>query len=1066
MGRGRATATEQVVGPVPPLVRVLGPCTVDLSAGSRADRSRDDRSRDDRSPDARGQEPSPIQRRLLARLAAARPHPVSVGVLAEAVWAEDAPRTAKASLLNQVSRLRRTFGSEIVTTTAEGYVLGIPTDLDAVAAAVVEGEAALQAGDHDRAGRVLTGALDQWRGRAFADLEHVVEVEAARRRAHELRHAAENLRLVAALRDGRHGFAVPEAERLVAHAPNDEQRWALLAQALDLAGRRGDALSAFDRARRTLRDGLGLDPGPVLRSAEAALLGIRHDRADSRARRVVGREPVLQALVEAVGSGRCVVVRGEAGCGASTVLDELVRRLRGEVLVAHTRCVAAPATPVSALAELLEQLGETDRRIQGMVEQFVVSVRELADERRVVLVVDDLHLAGPSTVAALGTVADVDGVAVVAASREPVAGLGGGEDDGRQDDGWDEVHLGPLDASAVATIARELTGNRLAPTDADLDWLATMSGGNPLFLQSLLEAPGRSPLDTDAPEDEPSIDGSLAEHVRTRLDRLGSTTRGAVEVAAVAGAEFPMVVLDELAPPSGTAAAVAAGLLVVEPGHQVRFRHGAVRHVVELDLPPGRRMEIHDAVGRLLDRRGFPATSVAPHLLAARDVDPAAAVDAARRAAREATSVGAHRDAAAWFERAAAAAELLGTPGEGDLVACLVGQGDALRLAGDPDQERVLTEAVDRAFATGDPSLVADAAFAVLQLGFTTATGRPHELGLEVADRALAMARDADDRARVAAAASLGISMSGASDRCRELFLSACAEPVSEPVRRRILPFAYMALGSPGDLDRRAELGAELLELGTAAGDLVACFEARHLSFSVALQRGDGDAVREHLREMIAMVDEVGDVGRRWALLYQMAAVAHLDDELDRSERLSDDALSLFSPVSASRSIAVHGAQLLAIRHAQGRLAELADVFAMVVDDQPEVPAWHAALSLALVGVDDPRSARHARAVLREVPEDFMWLAAHVIGGRAAAAVGDRSVAAGYVERLAPWSGRACWQGTCSYGPVDTVLAALHRCRGDDAAAADHAARALDVARRLGAPVFERELAELGLLSA
>ncbi|MEX2627301.1 MAG: hypothetical protein WD225_10495, partial [Ilumatobacteraceae bacterium] len=660
-----------------------------------------------------------------------------------------------------------------------------------------------------------------------------------------------------------------------------------------------------------------------------------------------------------------------------------------------------------------------DRRIQGMVEQFVMSVRERAAERRIVLIVD-------------------------------------------------EVHLGPLDAVAVATIARDLAGDRTDLTGPQIDWLATMSGGNPLFLRSLLEAPGVFSVEAVATEngvldDPPSIDGTLAEHVRARLDRLGSTTRSAVEVAAVAGTEFPMAVLDELAPPSGVAAAVAAGLLVVEAGHQVRFRHGAVRKVVELDLPPGRRMEIHDAIGRLLDAHGHPATSVARHLLAARDVDPVAALDAARRAAREATSAGAHRDAAWWFAQAALAAELLGPTGEGDLVACLIGQGDALRLAGDPEQERVLTDAVDRAFATGDPSLVADAGFAVLQLGFTTATGRPHELGLAVADRALEMARDADDRARVAAAASLGISMTGAADRCRELFLSACAEPVSEPVRRRILPFAFMALGSPGDLDRRAELGAELLTLGVAAGDPVACFEARHLWFSVALQRADGDAVREHLREMMAMIDDVGDVGRRWALLYQMAAVAHLDDELERSERLSDDALSLFSPVSATRSFAVHGAQLLVIRYAQGRLAELADVFAMVVDDQPEVPAWHAALALALVGVDDGRAAHHARTVLHEVPEDFMWLAAHVVGGRAAAAVGDRTVAAAYAERLAPWTGRACWQGTCSYGPVDTVLAALHRCCGDDAAAAHHAARAHDVAHRLGAPVFERELAELGL---
>ncbi len=305
--------------------------------------------------------------------------------------------------------------------------------------------------------------------------------------------------------------------------------------------------------------------------------------------------------------------------------------------------------------------------------------------------------------------------------------------------------------------------------------------------------------------------------------------------------------------------------------------------------------------------------------------------------------------------------------------------------------------------------------------------------------------------------------MTGAVERCRELFVRAMGDAASEEVRRQILPFAYLALGTPQDLDLRAAAADELLELGPAASDPVACFEARHLTFSVALQRADGRVARAHLDEMLALVDQVGDVGRRWALLYQLAAVAHLDDELERSERISEDALTLFAPVSAARALAAHGGQLLAIRLAQGRLSELADTFALMVAEQPEVPAWHAALSLALVGEDDERADTHARRALEDVPLDFLWLASHVIGGRAAAAVGDRTTAEAYRDRLAPWSGRACWQGTCSYGPVDTALALLHRRLDDVERAEEHARRALAVVDRLDAPVFRRDLAEAGL---
>ncbi|MFV0433763.1 MAG: hypothetical protein ACK5LO_07285 [Leucobacter sp.] len=68
-----------------------------------------------------------------------------------------------------------------------------------------------------------------------------------------------------------------------------------------------------------------------------------------------------------------------------------------------------------------------------------------------------------------------------------------------------------------------------------------------------------------------------------------------------------------------------------------------------------------------------------------------------------------------------------------------------------------------------------------------------------------------------------------------------------------------------------------------------------------------------------------------------------------------------------------------------------------------------------------------------------------------------------YLNRLLPWSGRCVWQGTCSYGPVDTAIALLYRALGDRESALRHAALARGSATRLDARPFLEELHSLGL---
>jgi len=1007
---------------------------------------------------------SEIQRRIMTRLAVGAPDVVPVEQLVEAVWGGEPPPSARPALQNQISRLRTRIAADAVVTAGSGYRLGVATDLATVGAELVTADAALRAGDHLGAHATAETALARWRGPALEDLIDIESMEGERRRLDEVHHSLENLRLDAALGLRHTAWAVPEAERLVAAAPHDERRWVLLMQALDLAGRRGDALGAYERARRSLAAQLGLEPGPLLRAAEAAVLGSGSADLSVGPVALVGRtELVEQALVSAEAGGSLVLV-GESGIGKTRALEEIARRLRRSgAVVARSSCSLHPDTAVSILGELADELGvEVDPALPPIAGFVAAVATAAAPGALVVLAVDDLDRAGPTSAAALHAAAARDGVALVATATD-VDLLPADVDLGSM------LTVPPLQPDEVAALAAALLGDVEIDLAERNPWLATMSGGNPMLLEYLLADPSWVSGSVD-PAALPAVlqadlppSRALRELVRRRVERLGGTTRTALEVAAVCGPRVPRELLTELVPAQGVAGAVGASLLYEddEEGRPViSFRHGAVRRILYDDLSPGRRMEVHHRAASLLAAGGAAAPSIAVHALAAVEVDPVSAAEAAIAAARAANDEGAHVDAAQWYLGAVAAAELA-AGGQHLRVVALVGRGDSLRKAGASDQEQALFVAAEAAFEYGDPTLIGEAAFAVLQLGATTESGSLHGRAIELADRALVAVSDPDQRALIAAAASLTHSMTGASELCRELFLQAEDSARSSPTRRHVLPFAYLAIGHPDDLELRESLSAELLTLALDSDDPVALFEALQLSFSNALQRADGAEVRRVVAELACIVDRVGDVGRRWALAYQQAAVAHLDGDLELAEQRSEEALAVFVGVSPSRAFAAYGAQILAIRLAQGRIVELEESLQGLVDDQPGVPAWHAALALSLAATEPERARRHATVALEGVAPDFTWLAAHVFGGRAAALVGDDALVERYRERLLPYSGLVCWQGTCGYGPVDTVLALLSRATGDLDAARVHLRAATDQVTALAAPVFRAELDEL-----
>ncbi len=216
---------------------------------------------------------------VLARLLLSAGQIVPTDTLIDELWGDSPPATATNLVSLYMLRLRRFIGDgegELIRTRSPGYQLVIgPDDLDTQRFTVLfsQGRQVLtDAADPELAARLLAEALDLWRGAALADVPPSPFVEAEAGRLNELRLAATELYLEAEIACGRQRDVIPELQRLLADHPIREELWLLLIRALDGAGRRAQALTAYEQARTTLADQLGVDPGRELQELFRRLL--------------------------------------------------------------------------------------------------------------------------------------------------------------------------------------------------------------------------------------------------------------------------------------------------------------------------------------------------------------------------------------------------------------------------------------------------------------------------------------------------------------------------------------------------------------------------------------------------------------------------------------------------------------------------------------------------------------------------------------------------------------------------------------------------------------------------
>jgi predicted ATPase/DNA-binding SARP family transcriptional activator len=325
---------------------------------------------------------------------------VSTDELAEALWEGAPPDTATATLQMHVAKLRKTLGREAIATEPPGYRLTFPSEaIDArrFERRLAAGRASLRVGDAERAARLLSQALALWRGSALADVAYAGFAQVERRRLDELRLEAVEERVEADLACGRHEELMGELEALVAEHPLRERLRGQLMLALYRSGRQADALDAYQTARRSLVDELGIDPGAELQELQRRILNqdpglaaaappSSRPRLPAAAHPLIGRRDELERLAALLTApeARLLTLTGPGGIGKTRLALELARRADDELPGgAWFLSLAAVRDPELVLSHIASACGVSEEgsapSVQALADAFPVATLVVLD---------------------------------------------------------------------------------------------------------------------------------------------------------------------------------------------------------------------------------------------------------------------------------------------------------------------------------------------------------------------------------------------------------------------------------------------------------------------------------------------------------------------------------------------------------------------------------------------------------------------------------------------------------------------------------------------------------------
>lgn len=601
---------------------------------------------------------------------------------------------------------------------------------------------------------------------------------------------------------------------------------------------------------------------------------------------MVGREKELAFLhrwldrVTSTGASHTVLMEGEAGIGKSRVVAEVTAAAHDSGIEvrsgsAHEFERTRPFGTIADALGLVPSSSDPERaRITGLLlgevrpsgtswadgpnVQFLVSeaivglVEEMATAGPLMVVLEDMHWADPSTLGMVATLArrlvhlplamlvtfrpvprprELERLLDVAGAAEST-----------------NMRLGPLPDEAVVALVLSVTGATSAP--ALLAELAKAEG-NPLYVLALLAALRdegalevlRGHVDATCP----ALPRDLRVTLLRRLTYLDAETLDVLRAASVLGSSFDVSHLALLLGRSAMdlarwlKTALDAGILR-EDGERLAFRHELVREAIYEELPVGVRSTMHAQVSRDLAAAGAPAREVAGHLrLGARAGD---------------------REAVRWLHTAGSNA-LRRDP---TIAAELLEQSLELADRDDPARDEILADLAQARLWTGH--VVEAQALARQVLGRAHDPSAAPQLWTALVLALLAQARTGE-----------------AHDECQR---ALAGSEVAGPMRAQLQACAAHARAFVGDLDGAAAAANEAQITGEREGDDLAVCMALSACAHAASNRGDLTSALSAASEAANRASRTPEAGRFHSHLFLANALGEMDLLADAHAAIRD----------------------------------------------------------------------------------------------------------------------------------------------------------------------------------
>lgn len=372
------------------------------------------------------------------------------------------------------------------------------------------------------------------------------------------------------------------------------------------------------------------------------------------------REKFLDEMAAALegaagGSGRTVLVSGEAGIGKTSLVERFTEERCGgaRVLWGASDSLFTPR-PLGPLHDIA---GQVQGSLSSLLEDeapratiFSAFLDELSRRTSpTVAVVEDAHWADEATLDLLKFVGRrihrYNALLVVTYRDDEI----GREHPLRSVIGdlppkaVKRLRLPPLSEAAVSALAENVGHARQGAT------LHAVTGGNPFFVTEVLAS------------EESAVPATVSDAVLSRAARLSPHARTALELVSVIPAKAEAWLVEEIIAPTRAVLdeCVDAGALRIE-ADTLAFRHELARIAVEGALTAPLRRELNARVLKALSARP-PEQAQVTRLVhhATQACDAAAVLRFAPLAAKQAASLGAHRESASHYRNALAHAEAL-----------------------------------------------------------------------------------------------------------------------------------------------------------------------------------------------------------------------------------------------------------------------------------------------------------------------------------------------------------------------------------------------------------------------